>query len=84
MEINNFEFSSRRIVGNTFETILTDKESKNKFGCNYNSNQAAPDHVVFEEFKKNSRNFFIDVKSEIVKDEIIVEVKPEITWHIKV
>ena len=74
MDINNFEFNHRQVNRQTFETIITDKESKNKFGCNYNSNAPAPNHVIFNEFQKNHKQFFIEVDAEIIKDEIKSEV----------
>ncbi len=76
MDIKDFLFTSKQLGRQTFQTILSHKDG-NKFGCQYNSNSPAPNEVIFNEFTKNPRNFFIDVDSEIVKDEIIIEVKPE-------
>ena len=73
MEISDFQFGFRQIARNTFETLLTSKDNV-KFGCNYQSRQPAPPADIFEEFKKNHRNFFIDVESEIIPDKPIIEV----------
>lgn len=88
MDINNFEFHPRQINRQVWETVIVDKESKNRFGCNYQSNGPAPHEAIFEEFKKNKNQFFIDVESQIIKDEpkveqIIVTPAPEIMPEIK-
>ncbi len=77
MDIKDFSFDSKQLGRQTFQTILSHKDG-NKFGCQYNSNSPASDHVIFNEFTKNPRNFFIDVDSEVIKDEIVVEIQPPI------
>jgi len=72
MEINDFQFSFKQIGRNSFETILS--KDNVRFGCTYQSNNPAPPHLIFEEFKKNHKNFFIEVDSEIIPDKPVIEV----------
>lgn len=74
MDINSYQFHPRQINRTTWETILIGPNGI-KFGVCYNSNQPAPHEMIFEEFKKNCKNFFVDIESEIVKEEIQI-IKP--------
>lgn len=76
IDIKNYEFHPRQINRNTWETILVDKLSGNRFGCNYQFMNPASHEMIFEEFKKNQKNFFIDIAAEIISDEIKLESTP--------
>lgn len=71
MQIEDFTFVSSHIVGPHWQTILTNKLGT-KFGCIYQAGAAAPNEVIFVEFNKNPKNFFIDVEFEIIKE--VVEI----------
>ena len=76
MDINSYQFHPRQINRTTWETILIYLQ------CNKNSGSLfiiqTPyflHEMIFEEFKKNCKNFFVDIESEIVKEEIQI-IKP--------
>ncbi len=78
MDIKDFIINSRQLNQITFESTLT--KDGVTFGTLYRSRQSAPSEAVFEEFKKNHRQFFIEVGGEIIPDEIktetVLEIKP--------
>ncbi len=75
MNIEDYKFSSRQLGQNAFESTITNKDNVS-FSCSYRANAPAPNDIIFNEFLKNGRNFTINVESEIIKDEPVIEIKP--------
>ena len=73
MEISDFTFKNRQINRQNFETVLTNKDGVS-FICSYRSNSPAPNETIFNEFLKNGRQFTIEVQSEIIPDNPVVEL----------
>ena len=73
LNINDFTFSFRQIGRNAFETILS--KDNVRFGCTYQSNNPAPPNLIFNEFQKNPKQFFIEVPSEIITDKPIIDLE---------
>jgi hypothetical protein len=68
MKISDFTFKRRLIQAPFFEVILTNKDGMS-FGLIYSAKQQMPDEVVFAEFQKNPKVFFIE--AEVISAEII-------------
>lgn len=77
MNIEEFDFSIKEKAPGFAECILINRESKVRFGIIIRANGLPPNNWVFDRFLEDRKlqNFFVDIESQVVYDEVIVEKK---------
>ena len=68
MEITDYHINIKPLKPFFYELSVKHRESNRNFGVIYQSNFPPTIEGVFESFKANHKNFFVDIEAEVIKD----------------
>ena len=68
MEITDYHINIKPLKPFVYELFVKHRESNRNFGVVCQSQQPPTIEGVFEAFKANHKNFFVDIESEVIQD----------------